>query len=191
MPRENCPSSASSVQSPASSVQNIQNNYHSGKCTICNHPDRAEIEAAFLNWEPADRIVADFKLPARSSLYRHANAADLLNQRRNNLRAALDHIIEQAATARATASDVLNAIELSYRLSGTNVAPLRRYEVTYKHIHETTSAVRPNSASSFQPPVSSLQKQPSLRKQSGHSHIVAAPNSLNPKEGHDKQSGHT
>ncbi len=176
--------SESSVQPPASS---IQNNFHSGKCSICNHPDRAEIEAAFLNWEPADRIVAEFKLPARSTLYRHVYAADLLRQRRKNLLAALDHIIERAATARVTGSDVLNAIELSCRLSGGNIAPLRRYEVTHKYIHETNPALPPNSASaesSSQPPASSPQKQ------SGHSNIVSTPNSLISKEGQDKQSGH-
>ena len=185
-PRKERPSE-SSVHPP---VSGLQNNYHTGKCTICNHPDRPEIEAAFLNWEPADRIVADFKLPARSSLYRHAKAADLLNQRRKNLLAALDHIIEQAGRVPATGSSVIRAIELSCRLGSGNIAPLRRYEVTHKYIHETTPAARPSSASSFQPPVSSVQKQPSLHKQSGHQNIVAEPNSLIPKEGHDKQSGH-
>ncbi len=117
-------------------ISSIQNNYHSGKCSIRNHPDRAEIEAAFLNWEPAERIVAEFNLPARSTLYRHAKAADLVNQRRNNLRAALDQIIEQAGRVSATASSVISAIELSYRLSGANVAPVKRYETTHIYVHD-------------------------------------------------------
>ena len=169
-------------------ISNIQNNYHSGKCTICNHPDRAEIEAAFFNWEPAERIVAEFNLPARSTLYRHAKAADLLNQRRNNLRAALDQIIEQAGRVPATANSVISAIELSYRLSGANVAPLKRYETTHIHVHDPSptrnagcqpaplaqssapenqckdaapSAPNSSSESSFRPPDASLQNSES------------------------------
>ncbi len=197
-PRKTRPPAESNPEPPTS-------NFHSGKCSICNHPDRAEIEAAFLNWEPADRIVAEFKLPARSTLYRHVHAADLLRQRRNNLLAALDHIIERAATARVTGSDVLNAIELSCRLSSGNIAPLRRYEVTHKYIHEPNPAPSSCGGGSFHPeqrradppgvrPKSKPSPQPqasSLHKQSGHSNIVAEPNSLISKEGQDKQSGHT
>ncbi|MGA8074729.1 MAG: hypothetical protein WB995_14730, partial [Candidatus Acidiferrales bacterium] len=71
------------------------------------------------------------KFPSRTSLYRHAEALNL--NRHNNLQSALDHIIESAATVTVTGSDVLRAIELSLRIAGVNVAPLMRYEVTYKH----------------------------------------------------------
>ncbi len=179
-PRKTRPAAESNLEPPTS-------NFHSGKCSICNHPDRAEIEAAFLHWEPAERIVADFKLPARSTIYRHAKAADLLNQRRIHLRSALDQIIEQAGRVPPTASGVLRAIELSCRLSSGNIAPLRRYEVTHKYIHESKPSVRPNSASAES---SSRSQASSVQKQSGHQNIVAEPNSLIPKEGHYKQSGH-
>ena len=207
-PRKTRPSAKSNLEPPTSNLQNsesspqpqassIQNNFHTGKCSICNHPDRAEIETAFLNWEPAFQLVADFKLPARSTIYRHAKAADLLNQRRKNLLAALDQIVEQAGRVPPTASGVLRAIELSCRLSSGNIAPLKRYEVTHKYIHEPNpgsaprgggssdpSGARPNSESNLQPLTSNLQQQ------SGHQNIVAEPNSLIPKEGHHKQSGH-
>ena len=172
----------SNLQPQTSNIQpqasNIQNNHHSGKCSICNHPDRDAIEAAFLNWQPADRIVADFNLPARSTLYRHAKAADLLNQRRNNFRAALDLIIEQAGRVPATAASIISAIELSYRLSGADIAPLKRYETTHIYVN------KPNPPSAGLPIESNLQPLASnLENKSGHQNILAPPNSLIPKEG--------
>jgi len=189
-PRNTRAAAESNLEPPTS-------NFHSGKCTICNHPERADIEAAFLNWQPAHQIVADFNLPSRTTIYRHAKAADLLNQRRKNLRSALDQIIEQAGRVPPTASGVLRAIELSCRLADGNIAPLKRYEVTHKYIHEPKAdpsdcraggshspGVRPQSESNSQPPTSNVHKQ------SVHQNILADLNSLNPKEGHDKQSVH-
>jgi hypothetical protein len=173
-----------------SSLQPQTSNYHSGKCSICNHPDRDLIEAAFLNWQPAERIVADFNLPARSTIYRHAKAADLLNQRRNDFRSALDQIIEQAGRVRATASSIVSAIELSYRLSGADIAPLKRFETTHIYIREPDSAAAVSTGGSSDPPAVRPHVESTSKQQSGHANIVAAPNSLNPKEGHHKQSGH-
>lgn len=167
-----------------SNLEHPTSNFHSGKCSVCNHPDRAEIEAAFLNWEPAQRIVEDFNLPARSTIYRHAKAADLLNQRRDNLGAALDHIIERAAHVPATASGVLGAIELSCRLRGANIAPLKRYETTHIYVHEPNPSSGHPKGESTGTPAARPHLEPSTRKQSGHANIVAAPNSLNSKEGH-------
>ena len=67
---------------------------HSRKCTICNHPDREDIDAAFLHWSPTEHIVRDFDLPSLSALYRHAHARGLWNLRRSHIRHALDRIIE-------------------------------------------------------------------------------------------------
>ena len=193
---------------PAAAKSNPQpqtSNFHSGKCSICNHPDRDLIEAAFLNWQPAERIVAEFNLPARSTIYRHAKAADLLNQRRNDFRSALDQIIEQAGRVPATASSIISAIELSYRLSGADIAPLKRFETTHIYIREPDPAAAPLTGGPFHPEDRSAAPlypdegraavrphvESKSRQQSGHSNIVAELNSLNPKERHYKQSGHT
>ncbi len=165
-------------------------NYHSGKCSICNHPERDLIEAAFLNWQPAERIVADFNLPARSTIYRHAKAADLLDQRRKNFRGALDQIIEHAGRVPATASSIISAIELSYRLSGADIAPLKRFETTHIYVHEPSPASVASGEGPSDPPAVRPSSESDPHQQSGHSNIVADPNSLNPKEGHHKQSGH-
>jgi hypothetical protein len=178
---------------PAAAKSNLEpetSNYHSGKCSICNHPERDLIEAAFLNWQPAERIVADFNLPARSTIYRHAKAAELLDQRRKNFRGALDQIIEHAGRVPATASSIISAIELSYRLSGADIAPLKRFETTHIYVHEPNPAPDVSRGLSSDPPAVRPQVELNPQKQSGHSNIVADPNSLNPKEGQDKQSGH-
>ena len=47
------------------------------------------------------------------------------------MRSALDLIIEQAGIANVSAADIIRAVELSLRMSGVNVAPLNRYEITY------------------------------------------------------------
>ena len=173
-PPETQPAAAKSDSQPETS------NYHSGKCSICNHPDRDLIEAAFLNWQPAERIVADFNLPARSTIYRHAKAADLLDQRRKNFRGALDQIIEHAGRVPATASSIISAIELSYRLSGADIAPLKRFETTHIYVH------KPSPASTQLPIESNLQPLASnLENKSGHQNILAPPNSLIPKEGRE------
>jgi hypothetical protein len=183
-PPETQPAAAKSDSQPETS------NYHSGKCSICNHPDRDLIEAAFLNWQPAERIVADFNLPARSTIYRHAKAADLLDQRRKNFRGALDQIIEHAGRVPATASSIISAIELSYRLSGADIAPLKRFETTHIYVQEPNPAPAVSRGGSSDPPAARPPSESNPHQQSGHSNIVADPNSLNPKEGHDKQSGH-
>ncbi len=185
------PKTRPSESRPHPPISNIQNNLHSGKCTICNHPDRDLIEAAFLNWQPADRIVAEFGLPARSTLYRHAKAANLLNQRRNDFRSALDQIIEQAGRVPATAHSIISAIELSYRLSGADIAPLKRVETTHIHIQQPNPASAPSRGESSDPPAVRPQNESkNSPRESGHQNILAPPNSLNPKEGHPKESGH-
>jgi hypothetical protein len=105
--------------------------FHRRRCVVCNHEDRAEIDAAFLGWQSADRIVEDYNLPSRSALYRHANATNLLEQRRQHMRSALDLIIEQVGNVKVSAADVIRAIELSLRIDGKHVAPVIHYEITH------------------------------------------------------------
>jgi hypothetical protein len=105
--------------------------FHRRRCTICNHQDRADIEAAFLNWQPIDRIVKNYNLADRTTVYRHANAFNLNEQRREHMQSALDLIIEDAGIVQTRAQDVIRAIELSVRMRGANVSPLYRYEIKY------------------------------------------------------------
>src|SRR5271156_2975641 len=110
---------------------------HSRKCTICTHPDREAIDEAFLHWSRNDRIVIDFSLPSLSSLYRHAHACVLWNQRRSNIRFALDRIIEKAGEAKPNAYAVLRAIEISCRFDkhGAYVEPTKRTIIEHRTVN--------------------------------------------------------
>ena len=83
---------------------------HRRKCNICNHIHRAAIEEDFLRWRSPAEILRDYGLPHHSGLYRHADATGLSARRRQNGRAALDIIIEQAETAPVTATAIIRAI---------------------------------------------------------------------------------
>jgi hypothetical protein len=83
---------------------------HARKCHICHHPQRAEIEDDFLNWQGPNQIVKDYKLPHWSVIYRHANAFGLRASRNENIRTVLDIFVEQAETAPITANAILRAM---------------------------------------------------------------------------------
>jgi hypothetical protein len=67
---------------------------HQGKCRICDHENREEIESRFLLWENARDLVEEFGLGHRSLLYRHARATGLLDRRKENFTSVLDSIVE-------------------------------------------------------------------------------------------------
>jgi hypothetical protein len=83
---------------------------HARKCHICHHPQRAEIEEDFLNWQGPNEIVSDYKLPHYSVIYRHANALGLRGRRNENIRTVLDILVEQAETVRVTGNTILRAM---------------------------------------------------------------------------------
>lgn len=84
--------------------------HHQYRCAVCKHRHRADIEEAFLRWHNVSWIAADFKLPNRNSIYRHAHAFGLFDRRRSNLRFALEHIIEEAERVRPNAPAVIDAV---------------------------------------------------------------------------------
>jgi hypothetical protein len=83
---------------------------HERKCTICEHPDRKAIEQEFLRWYAPQHIAQDHDIPYASAIYRHAHATGLFERRRRSLRLALEPLIEQSNSVRATAGSVINAI---------------------------------------------------------------------------------
>ena len=90
---------------------------HARKCTICNHPEREAIEEEFLHWHHPDGIAAAYELGSERAVYRHAHAVGIYEQRRVNLCAALDHIVENAENASVTADSVIRAIRAYSRLT--------------------------------------------------------------------------
>jgi hypothetical protein len=116
---------------------------HARRCAICHHPERDAIEEAFVHWFHADRIVDDHDLPSRSALYRHAYATGLYDLRRQNMRYALEHLIEDAIHAPVSGDCVIRAVRAHARLTadGRWIDPPQQIIVTRTDsIHDSGAA---------------------------------------------------
>jgi hypothetical protein len=91
---------------------------HSRDCRVCNHPQRERIEEDFVAWESPSRIIKQYRIKSRNTLYLHARAFDLLAERNRNLGEALARIVEKGANCRVTAGVVVAAATLLSRLNG-------------------------------------------------------------------------
>lgn len=91
---------------------------HRRNCTVCAHPQCAEIEVAFVGWRSPASIAEEYGLADRASVYRHANALGLSEKRKRNVRAALERIIEKAGDVEVTASAVVAAVQAYSKING-------------------------------------------------------------------------
>jgi hypothetical protein len=98
---------------------------HRRTCTICAHPERFEIEQAFIAWASPATIAKQYELRDRASVYRHAHALQLFPKRQHNVRVALERIIERAGDVEVTASAVVAAVQTLARINaaGQWIAP--------------------------------------------------------------------
>jgi hypothetical protein len=83
---------------------------HERLCSICHHPDRDAIEEAFLQWQRACDIFREFKLPSRTTVYRHAHAVGLFEQRARALRFVLENIMEESSACAPSADSIIRAV---------------------------------------------------------------------------------
>jgi hypothetical protein len=85
---------------------------HAANCSICRHPQRAEIEALFLQWQSQAKIAKEYRLGNRLTVYRHARAMNLFAERTTNTRGTLCAMIERGMSSgmRVTASVVVQAV---------------------------------------------------------------------------------
>ena len=100
----------------AAGVQSASQARHRAQCSICAHPERAEIKQAFVNWVSPVRIAAQFKVSS-DAVYRHAQAMKLMDKRRRNIRAALERIIEKAGEVEVNAAAVVSAVSTYARIN--------------------------------------------------------------------------
>ena len=98
---------------------------HRRTCTICAHPERFEIEQAFVRWASPAAIAQQFGLADRTSVYRHAHALQLFPKRQQNIRAALERIIERVGDVEVTAAAVVAAVQTLAKINaaGRWIAP--------------------------------------------------------------------
>jgi len=113
----------------------IDLSHHERRCSICRHPERDAIEQAFIHWTSTFDISEEFNLPGSSAVYRHAHATGLHEFRRQNVRYALDQIINNAAHVDVTADSVVRAVRAYARInsSGQWVEPAKRIVISVIH----------------------------------------------------------
>jgi hypothetical protein len=103
---------------PAPVLDGPDPHMHRGKCTICKHAQRAEIERAFVDWCSPLEITEMFGLKSRATIYRHARARGLFELRRRNLHFGLGRIAEQVAHVQPSAANVIAAFIAMARIDG-------------------------------------------------------------------------
>ena len=112
---------------------------HARRCNVCKHPDREAIEVEFLRWRSPDDIAEDYGIADRSSIYRHAHATGIYRRRRQNIRLALEPLLEQACTVKVNASAIISAFRLYAQMSDTGELPPRTKTVI---VHRVADDVR-------------------------------------------------
>jgi hypothetical protein len=136
----------------------IDPSQHQRRCTICHHPDRESIEEAFLQWRSPHHMLGEFKITDRTTIYRHAHALGLFAQRRRNLRAALENVIEESETIHPTGSELIAAVRAMTCLkdSGDWIEPPTSHRVLAGAAlgHAVAAAISVSSDLSLSAPVS-------------------------------------
>lgn len=125
----------------------ISLNHHEAHCSICRHPQRADIDQAFLHWWRPTDIAAHFKLD-RLTVYRHAHALGLFRRRAARTQHALGCIIEQAETVTATADSIIRAVRAHACLdeNGRWHEPRKEVIVTHQYVDLREPPDRPVAA---------------------------------------------
>jgi hypothetical protein len=84
---------------------------HQAQCTVCQHPQRQEIEEEWINWLFPTGIAERHGI-SRDALYRHAHACDLFSKRQKNRKLILEKILERVDWTEIHGSDILSAIKI-------------------------------------------------------------------------------
>lgn len=113
---------------------------HSRKCQICRHPDRKWIEQDYLDWFKAADIARNYQIDD-SALHRHLRAAGLLSRRHENLRSALDRILERGVERPISGTTIIRAVKAYTCLTDDNrgVEPGKRVVHVTKAMPEAAS----------------------------------------------------
>lgn len=113
---------------------------HEFCCKVCNHPERAEIEAEFLSWKNPALICRERGIADRASIYRHAHATGLMEKRRRNVRAVLESLCERAGEViEINGSVIVQAVTALARINSSGHLVERRETVNLNELFEKMS----------------------------------------------------
>ena len=121
--------------------------HHRIKCNVCSHPERHAIDEAFLRWESPEKLVRQYAIAHRSSIYRHAHATGLYAKRRRALSSSLEFIIEHAGHVVPTVGEFFRAVKEYAQLgdNGQRIVPSKPRIITL------VSDSRPETGSPYYP----------------------------------------
>jgi len=83
---------------------------HQSQCSICSHPQRQEIEEAWLGWANTTALADEFRL-SRHALYRHMHVLGLFQERQKRVRRLYEKILERTDLTSFSGSDLLKALK--------------------------------------------------------------------------------
>ena len=83
---------------------------HAAQCSICKHPNKKEIDSEYKNWGSPVKLAKEYGL-TRQAIFRHARATNLVEERKKNIRAALERLIERVDDCEVTSAAVVSAIQ--------------------------------------------------------------------------------
>src|SRR6185437_5793463 len=138
-------------------------NYHSSQCTICNHPEREDIDRAILHWHSPTAIAYEFDLPDRRIIYRHAQALGLFRLRAEQSRHALGFLIEQAQSIVPSADALIRAVRALSCIDDHGHWHEPRKEVVITHRYEEVSVPDNKDHSPDEPPRPPRTRRPRSR----------------------------
>jgi hypothetical protein len=69
---------------------------HAQSCTVCKHPQKAELEALYMRFEPVSELVSEFEVQERA-IYRHVRYYELSRKRAADTEKVLEAIVQKGA----------------------------------------------------------------------------------------------
>ena len=88
-------------EGPSASVRR-----HQSQCSVCSHPQRQEIEDAWLNWANTTELADKYRL-SRDALYRHMHALGCYSERQSRRKRLYENILERAQMTSFRGSDLV------------------------------------------------------------------------------------
>jgi hypothetical protein len=125
-------------KSKGSREKSVSRACHAGRCKLCHHPKREEIEREWTDWGNTAQMADQYGL-TRDSIYRHAHALGLFAKRQRNIRKALEHIIEKSADVEVTAAAVVAAVQAYSKINAQGQWVDRTEQVSLNEVFERMS----------------------------------------------------
>jgi len=83
---------------------------HQSQCSVCSHPERQEIEDAWLDWGSTTLLAEKYGL-SRDCIYRHAHALGFFRERQKGIKRLYEKVLERLDTVEFSGSDLVKVLK--------------------------------------------------------------------------------